>query len=250
MASRPGSAERLATGLSEAERVALVRLIDWLLPPVSYLLSPTSLYNCPMLHRRCIAVVLTLALATSSASAFVWLSKEDADRFNSKLNRIVAFGSAPVVKPASAGSHTTEITDAELNAYFRFYAKDQIPVGIVDPTINAVGDGRLTGRAVVDLDAVRTQKQRGWLDPLGYLTGRLPITVTGNLTTKEGIGKFNLEAAEISGVTIPKSVLQELLSYYSRTKENPAGINMDDPFELPARIREIRVTRARAVIVQ
>ena len=42
-------------------------------------------------------------------------------------------------------------------------------------------------------------------------------------------------------MTVPKTVLQELVSYYSRTPENPDGINMDDPFELPARIREIRV---------
>ena len=50
-------------------------------------------------------------------------------------------------------------------------------------------------------------------------------------------------------MTIPKTVLQELLSYYSRT-DNPSGINMDDPFELPARIREIRVGKATATIVQ
>ena len=70
------------------------------------------------------------------------------------------------------------------------------------------------------------------------------------LTTKAGIGQFKLESAEIYGVTIPKTVLQELLSYYSRTKENPAGINMDDPFELPSRIQEIRVGQAQATIVQ
>jgi hypothetical protein len=78
----------------------------------------------------------------------------------------------------------------------------------------------------------------------------MPITATGTLTTKAGIGQFKLESAEISGVTIPKTVLQELLSYYSRTKENPAGINMDDPFELPSRIQEIRVGQAQATIVQ
>ena len=63
---------------------------------------------------------------------------------------------------------------------FQVRAGSQIPVGIVDPTINALGDGRVGGRAVVDLDAVRKQKQRGWLDPLGYMTGRLPITATRN----------------------------------------------------------------------
>jgi hypothetical protein len=59
-----------------------------------------------------------------------------------------------------------------------------------------------------------------------------------------------LESAEISGVTIPKSLLQELLSYYSRTPETPVGINMDEPFALPAAIREIRIGQGSAVVVQ
>jgi hypothetical protein len=78
----------------------------------------------------------------------------------------------------------------------------------------------------------------------------MPLTATGMLTTKDGIGRFQLESAEISGVAIPKTLLQELLTYYSRTPENPAGINMDDPFELPARIREIQVGQAQATVVQ
>ena len=202
-----------------------------------------------MWSRRGLAAVALVAVAASSAAAFR-LTKQDADRFNAKLNRIVTFGNTTPGKTATAATQSTEITDTELNAYFMYNAKEQIPVGIVEPTINAVGGGRLTGRAVVDLDAVRNQRQRGWLDPLGYLSGRMPITAKGTLTTERGIGKFSLESAEISGVTIPKSVLQELLSYYSRTKETPSGINMDDPFDLPARIREIRVGQAQATIVQ
>jgi len=97
---------------------------------------------------------------------------------------------------------------------------------------------------------VRKQKQRGWLDPVGYLSGRLPVTAAGRLITKDGKGQFQLESAEISGVTVPKAVLQELVSYYSRTPENPAGIDMDAPFELPARIREIRVGSGSSTIVQ
>ncbi len=94
---------------------------------------------------------------------------------------------------------------------------------------------------------MRKQKQRGWLDPIGYLTGRLPVTAAGHADRpKDGVGQFQLESAEISGVTVPKSLLQELLSYYSRTPENPAGISMDDPFELPVRIREIQRRRGHA----
>jgi hypothetical protein len=64
------------------------------------------------------------------------------------------------------------------------------------------------------------------------------------------VGRFQLESADISGVTVPKSLLQELLSYYSRTPEKPAGINMDEPFVLPSAIREIRVGQGSVVVVQ
>ena len=58
------------------------------------------------------------------------------------------------------------------------------------------------------------------------------------------------EPLKIWGVTVPKSLLQELLSYYSKSKENPAGINMDEPFQLPAAIQEIRIGQGVATIVQ
>lgn len=176
------------------------------------------------------------------------LNKADGDRFNTKLQRIVALGNTPRAKAAPA--QNTQVTDAEVNAYLKFHAQEQIPVGVVDPMIFANGDGIVSGTAVVDLDAVRTQKQRGWLDPMGYLTGRLPLSARGRLTTTNGVGRFQLESAELSGVTIPKTLVQELLSFYSKTAENPAGINMDDPFELPAQIREIRVAAGSATIIQ
>ena len=176
------------------------------------------------------------------------LAKADGDRFQAKLTRIVTLGSIP--RKAKRAAESTVVSDAELNSYLRYHAQGQVPVGIVEPLLNAHGEGMVSGRAIVDLDAVRKQKQRGWLDPMGYLTGRLPLTVRGRLTTQGGVGRFELAAAEISGMTVPKTVIQELLSFYSRTPEDPDGINMDDPFELPAQIREIRVAPGTATIVQ
>ena len=198
--------------------------------------------------RRSVVWLLGALIAAAPLAAQGRLSKEDADRFQSKLTKIVAFGNAPAVK--SSQVRNTPVTDVEVNSYLRYRAGDQIPTGIVEPVLSALGSGRVSGRAVVDLDAVRMQKKRGWLDPLGYLTGRLPVTAAGVLTTKDGKGQFQLESAEISGVTVPKSVLQELVGYYSKTPANPEGINMDAPFELPAKIREIRVGTGTSTVVQ
>ena len=156
-------------------------------------------YNDLMVSRSHLAAALaTLAVIGASVTLSARLTKQEADQFSAKLSRIVQTGNAKPVKtakPVAAQPLTTQITDNELNAYFKYNAKEQIPVGIVEPTINALGEGRVGGRAVVDLDAVRKQKQRGWLDPLGYMTGRLPITATGRLATKEGVGTFTLETA-------------------------------------------------------
>jgi hypothetical protein len=198
--------------------------------------------------RLAVAVAICTAAAAHTA-AWQRFTKIEADRFQAKLDRIASLGAARAARRA-ARLETTSLSDAEVNAYLRHHARAQVPVGIVEPTLTALGEGRVGGRAIVDLDAVRTQKQRGWFDPLAYLTGKLPLTAAGRLITQGGVGRFQLESAEISGVTIPKTVLQELLTHYSRTSENPNGINMDDPFELPSRIREIQVRKGEAVVVQ
>ncbi len=198
--------------------------------------------------RTLTGLAVGLALLAGQGPHEPRLSKTDGDRFFTKLERIVTLGNTPRVKTRPA--QNTQVTDVEVNSFLRYHAQEQIPVGVVDPMIFAHGEGIVSGRAIVDLDAVRKQKQRGWLDPMGYLTGRLPLTARGRLTTQDGIGRFTLESAEISGVTVPKTMLQELLSYYSRTPEDPDGINMDEPFELPAQIREIRVAAGGATIVQ
>jgi hypothetical protein len=198
--------------------------------------------------RRSAVWLLSTLIAAAPLVAQGRLSKEDADRFQSKLTKIVALGNGPAAK--SSQRQNTPVTDVELNSYLKYRAGDQVPTGIVEPELSALGGGRVAGRAVVDLDAVRTQKKRGWFDPLGYLTGRLPVTASGVLVTKEGKGQFQLQSAEISGVTVPKSVLQELLSYYSKSAENPEGINMDAPFDLPAKIQEIRVGTGTSTVVQ
>ncbi len=54
----------------------------------------------------------------------------------------------------------------------------------------------------------------------------------------------------MSGVPVPKALLQQVVSYYSRTPENPEGIDLEAPFPLPVNIRQIETLRGQAIIVQ
>ena len=71
---------------------------------------------------------------------------------------------------------------------------------------------------------------------------------TGNVS-KSSVSPICWPTTTLS-VPIPKVLLQEIVSYYSRTAENPSGIGLDAPFALPARIREIQVEPGRAVVIQ
>lgn len=192
------------------------------------------------------ALLATCLLAASIAQGGAGASRRDAELLRQKVATINAHAErAPKV------SRRTTITENEVNAYLTYDSKEDLPAGVVEPSVTIIGAGRLAGRAVVDLDAVRKAKATAsLLDPVNYLTGRLPVTAAGTLTTQNGTGRFQLESAAIGGVPIPKILLQEIVSYYSKTPGKPSGIGLDDPFALPARIREIQVERGQAIIVQ
>ena len=132
-----------------------------------------------------LAVVVPLVLPLAAQPQ---VTKQDADRCQGKFGRITGFANAPKARASASGSaasQTTQLTDAELNSYLHFHLKEQVPTGVVDPTLNALGDGRVRGGATIDLDAVRKQRQRGWTDPMSYMTGKLPLTASGLLITQE-----------------------------------------------------------------
>jgi hypothetical protein len=174
------------------------------------------------------------------------LTRRSADAFARKLALVEQHGTS-----RRGGGRVTPVSEHEVNSYLRFLAGPQIPAGVRDPAIDILPDGTVTGRALVDLDAVRrTRRDATGLSPLQLLRGQLEVTAAGRLRTANGRARFELQSAEVSGIPVPASVLQQVVTYYSRTPETPGGISISDPFELPARIREIRVEPDRAVIVQ
>jgi hypothetical protein len=190
-----------------------------------------------------VILAVTLGAAADSQSQS---SRRDADLMKQKVATINRLGEKPLKE-----RRRTTVTEKELNAYLALEALGDLPKGVVNPTVSILGDGRLSGRAVVDLDAVRKESPpKSLLDPKNLFIGRLPIAATGVLTTSNGIGRFELESASVGGLPLPKFLLQEILSYYSRSAERPDGLSLDDSFALPVRIREIQVGRGQAIVVQ
>jgi hypothetical protein len=192
--------------------------------------------------------VLLAASVAASADDPPAASRRDADLLKQKVAAIARRGEE--AQPSSKPLRTT-VTENEVNAYLTHELADKLPTGVVSPSVSIRGGGRVSGRAVVDLDRVRQeQKATSIFNPISYLKGRLPVVGTGSVRTGNGVARFQFESASIAGVPIPKLLLQQIVAYYSRSEQYPSGIGLDDPFALPARIREIQVERGQAIVVQ
>ena len=192
------------------------------------------------------SLALSLGVVLTAAAA---LTQQEADAFAKKVAIISQQGTLKTARTATA--RRTPVSETEVNSWFAYRARPLLPVGMTEPQITIIGDGKVSGAATVDLDAVAKTKRTGSLiDPWSLLGGRLPVTVSGVLRTENGQGRFELQQAAISGVPVPKTILQELVSYYSKTAEDPRGIDIDEPFALPAGIRQIEVRQGQAVVVQ
>jgi len=205
-----------------------------------------------MSSRLSIWVFLLLSGVGLGALQAAGVSEQQADAFSQKMAIVKKQGISGVgVQAQSRTPRRTPFTESELNSWFAYRSGEVMPTGVTEPRVTLVGNGKVKAAATVDLEAIAKQRSSGrTLDPWSYLGGRLPVTLSGVLRTENGIGRFDLEEAAVSGVPVPASVLADIVSYYSRNDSDPEGVRLNDNFKLPSQIKQIEMGAGQAVIVQ
>src|SRR6267154_2106132 len=139
--------------------------------------------------------------------------------FRPVVEAVTVAGLGMVLTASTLAQVRATVTESEVNSYLAYELGSDLPTGVVQPSVSALGTGRVSGRAVVDLDAVRKAggNSGGLFDLRSYLTGQVPVTATGVLRTSNGHARLELQSASVAGVPVPKLLLQEIVSYYSRS---------------------------------
>jgi hypothetical protein len=199
------------------------------------------------------ALIVSTALCAATVCAAVSLqgaggvSRQQADVFEKKLETIERNAAAK----ASRAPARTPVTETEINSWFTYRSEPVLPDGLTKPSLTIVGNGQVSGTATLDLDAVAKSRQSGrTFDVWNLVGGQMPVTVAGVVRTRGGKGRFELQEASVAGIPVPRRVVQELLSYYSRSPRHPNGRRLEDEFELPAGIQMIETSPGAAVVVQ
>jgi hypothetical protein len=195
---------------------------------------------------RSASPLLLLLLAGVAVSATDVLTRQHGDAFAKKVVVVQNHANEGVNKPLA-----TSFTQVETNSYLKYNATELLPTGLTQPEITMHGQNRVSAKAIVDLDIVRQkQSSGGWFDPTSYLTGKLLVTAAGRVITGDGKGRVELESAEVSGVPIPRTFLNQMVNFFTRTEDNPRGSTVDDVFELPAKIKRIDSEQGRFTVHQ
>ena len=184
---------------------------------------------------------VVLGVATLHAAA---LSRQQADTFARKVIQIHEHGTQPKPK-----AKRTTISETELNSWFTYRGQPLFPTGLTGPKLTIVGNGKLMGTVTVDLEAIGKARNNSF-DLLRLFPGKLPIAITGVLHSQNGQGRFELQSADVSGVPLPTTLVSELVAYYTRTDTHPQGYRLQDPFALPANIKQIQIGQGQAIVVQ
>jgi hypothetical protein len=203
-----------------------------------------------MSSRFSIWVLLLLSGVGLGALQAAEVSEQQADAFSQKMATVKRQGIAGI-QSQNRTPQRTPVSETELNSWFAYRSGEVMPTGVSDPRVTLIGNGKVKAVATVDLEAIAKQRSTGRaLDPWSYLGGRLPVTLSGVLRTENGMGRFDLEGAAVSGVPVPASVLADIVSYYSKTDSDPEGVRLNDNFRLPSQIKQIEMGVGQAVIVQ
>ena len=185
---------------------------------------------------RLLAAVCAMAAVTLVAPA----TGQDSSATEDKLRALTE---------PSAGRVTT-LTESELNAWLAIEAVESLPEGVTNPSLRLLGEGRVTGQATVDLGTLRSEQKGGGVDPLRFLSGSVPVVLTGTLFSGEGIGRFDLEHVSIGGLPLPPTLVADAISRYSRSPERPEGLRVNEPFDLPGAVGRIEIAVGRAIVFE
>ena len=147
-----------------------------------------------------------------------------------------------------AASETLVVTERQLNSYVNLALGSKIPAAVSDLRLSLLPGG-LGARAMLDLDRVKDKVPNGAASGmLALLSGTVPVELRGRLAAANGTGRIEVEEASVGGVGLPPSLVAQLVAMSTRSEKRPGGFDIQAPFDLPWKARQVRFEAGRALV--
>jgi hypothetical protein len=172
------------------------------------------------------------------------LSWEDADHVAETVARLERRLKAG--KPASR--EPIAVSEREVNSYVTLTLGPKLPPALSGLSFRFEPD-RLAANGILDLDAVRSKLPKdGPSSLLAFLSGTVPVALKGRFRGANGQGRVEIEEAAVSGISLPPTLLAQIVAQATRSTKQPEGFDLLAPFPLPWAARSVRLEAGRAVV--
>lgn len=174
-------------------------------------------------------------------------SPEDAALIHSLEGKIQELRNPQTNPHAAPGS--MEITEAEVNAYFKHRGPEVIIDAVSDVRFTFL-PGRVKGSAVADFTELKQTQQgekessfSGWL--MGTMEGKRKVEYSLTLESDQGKARVKIESVTIEGINLPLILVDFMVN---RFLEKQFGLSLDNSMPLPFRIRKVTAEFGRLLL--
>jgi hypothetical protein len=145
-------------------------------------------------------------------------------------------------------SQPVQVTQGELNSYLNLSYADELPKGISNVEVR-FGSGRIEAKGYVDVEQVRGKvpSNSSW-GALSFLSGQVPIELSGKLVNQDGFGTVELDSAYVASIRVPVSVVEQMVASSTKSEKHPDGYDLHAPFRLPYSVSRVRVEPGKATL--
>jgi len=167
------------------------------------------------------------------------VSPKAAKSLQQKVDAVRAAENSPTHKH---GSSRVQVTEAELESYLIYSLQEDIPAKIDSASIELATD-------TISLDTQLTFTSNATGNPIvdAVVGGTHNLFFKGKLVAREARGKFDLQEIRVDGIPVPNIFIQTLFKKYVKPKYPDADLN--EPFDMPWGIEELKLEPGRATVV-
>jgi hypothetical protein len=184
-------------------------------------------------------LIAFLTISAKGAAHTKGVSQQSAKSLQQKIDAIKKAAETPGHK---RGSSRLELSEGELESYVVYSLKDDIPAQI--DTIDVQ-----LGPDTVGADTQITFKSNATGNPVvdALVGGTHNLFLKGKLVGQGGRGKFDLQEIQVDGIPVPNVLIQALIKKY--VKPQYPQVDLNEPFDLPWNIQELKLEAGKATVV-
>jgi hypothetical protein len=206
--------------------------------------GPPKAYNSLWIGLGTWVVICGLAALVASGQTDPHPSSaEKAARVNAIFQSLKA--KPPETRNSPKGS-TIQITEDELNAYLEQEYRKKAHSGMKSASVKLFDGDRVAADSMVDVDEIKSDNSMGLKMLTWLMSGNQMLHAEARLIFKDNTVAYELERAQLNGVTLPNVLVEKLIEVLARRQSQK--IDVTRPIPLSDSIRHVEIKRGVLII--